>query len=326
MRGGITAVGPRYCPSIEDKVIKFSDRERHQVFLEPEGLPGTAGNGTVYPNGISTSLPGEVQLAFLRTMPGLSRVTVSALGYAVEYDFVQPTALDRSLQVRGLSGVFLAGQINGTTGYEEAAAQGIYAGINAARWARSETPFLLDRATSYIGVMVDDLVRAPLTEPYRMFTSRAEFRLQLRCDNADLRLTPLGIDLGCVSARRASAFGVFRSQVESALERARGDLRSPVALSSLGITVKQDGDPRTVLDLISSEHLSSNTLVAFPWVLELPAQVKRQVIMSGLYGGYIRKQSAEITRMRFIERQQPARAQAGSLPPVRSAVSRETRQ
>ncbi len=297
--GGITAPGPRYCPSIEDKIVKFAHRDRHQVFLEPEGLPGTADGETIYPNGISTSLPADIQLQFVRTLPGLNRAEITASGYAVEYDFVQPTALDHSLQLRAIPGLFLAGQITGTTGYEEAAAQGIYAGMNAARYALRLSPVLLDRATSYIGVMVDDLVRQPLTEPYRMFTSRAEYRLQLRCDNADLRLTPIGIEVGCVSDERQAGFREFQTAVGDALEKARIDVRTPAYLSSMGVAVKQDGELRSVLDIIRSDQLDAATLSCFPWLGNLPARIKQQIVVSGLYDGYLQKQAAEVSKMRL---------------------------
>ena len=296
--GGISAVGPRYCPSIEDKIVRFAGRDSHQVFLEPEGLPGTPDGQTIYPNGISTSLPANIQLALVRSMPGLDQAEITAAGYAVEYDFVQPTALDHSLQLKAIPGLFLAGQITGTTGYEEAAAQGIYAGINATRWARSQPAFILDRTNSYIGVMVDDLVSSMLTEPYRMFTSRAEYRLLLRCDNADLRLTQLGIDVGCIGFCRSAAVQTFQADVDAALERARQHKRLPGELLSFGIAVKQDGEPRTVLDLIRSDGLDAATQRGFPWVVDLPSKVRDQVIVSGLYSGYLASQTLEASHMR----------------------------
>ncbi|MCQ8239410.1 tRNA uridine-5-carboxymethylaminomethyl(34) synthesis enzyme MnmG [Rhizosaccharibacter radicis] len=249
--GAISGRGPRYCPSIEDKVVRFAERERHQVFLEPEALPGHPGGDLVYPNGISTSLPADVQLLLVRSMPGLARAEIVRAGYAVEYDHLDPRALWPTLELKRIPRLFLAGQVNGTTGYEEAAAQGLLAGLNAARRAGGGDPVVVDRGTGYLGVMIDDLTTQGVSEPYRMFTSRAEYRLTLRADNADLRLTALGEAWGVVGARRTALFREDRAAIDAAMARARGEAVPNAALLAAGLTGAADGRRRTVLELLA---------------------------------------------------------------------------
>ncbi len=296
--GRLTGRGPRYCPSIEDKVVRFAERDSHQIFLEPEGLD----DSTIYPNGISTSLSADTQTRFVWTIPGLESARILKYGYAIEYDFVDPRELSSSLEVKRLAGLFLAGQINGTTGYEEAGAQGLMAGINAALAARRAPPVSLGRDTAYIGVMIDDLVTRGVTEPYRMFTSRAEFRLRLRADNADQRLTALGIGFGCVGGSRAGAFEAKIRRLDAVRQEVASLSLSASEAAKAGFRVNPDGQRRGFAQLLNHSQIGFDDLLAiWPQIGAWPADAREQVEIEAVYLGYLDRQDADVALFRRDE-------------------------